>query len=753
MKLALTLALTRAKAFGVVGVVLALVAASGTASAQDSVSRNANGGNGLPGDGLIPWGSVNQRTRYVVDLTPFTTASGTPLGLAPIAKSSRITTTRFTAINGTSVISSDTLTNANLSAATFARWTQPGGGTSPTENNAALNTNVSGPASATAQAVAWMDFEDIFSGTTAIFSNQILGAELAFDPAQPARFFVTRTVAAQNASSITSLDTSQFGLGGVDAFGNVVFRADGFGVAATSNVLVGDNYFRTRLALRSTANNPISQAGAGDAASTTRVLNASTVTHATPSLIPFSLAGRSVLVASDFAGNLRTETSINTLTSTTLHRPTTIDHRGPVGVLARSIFTGSVATGITLARSSAGGGRVDAFSVFGLTSTGTTTQSRTIVLPSVLTDTCDPFSWNIAASTLRGYDSQVTFRGGNGPAAVGRDLLGNALVAGVAYAGTTPDPINPFNAVVVGRFSPASPTSPVSWTMAAWVDPGASNGKPIFGDFGADGTPGTLDAGEGDGQIDATPIGRLAALTEGSVGGSGPSISSPAFDAAGNVYFTAMTALNRRQGQTIVQDRVPALVRAVYDPATFCYRLDLVARVGQVFAGQNSGRNYRLAEIHIADADSVSSSALWSGSTSALGWNNIDTAQLPTDAPQHLGGLVLSARIEYDADADADFEDPTAFGGNSASADEAYNVLLYIANITPPTPPGSPCNYDFNQDENVDLTDAQLMAQVAAGVISADPSWLDGDLNGDENADLTDAQILAQFVASGTCPI
>jgi hypothetical protein len=66
---------------------------------------------------------------------------------------------------------------------------------------------------------------------------------------------------------------------------------------------------------------------------------------------------------------------------------------------------------------------------------------------------------------------------------------------------------------------------------------------------------------------------------------------------------------------------------------------------------------------------------------------------------------------------------------------------------------GNLCNYDYNQDENVDLTDAQLMAQVAAGIITPDPSWLSGDMNGDENADLTDAQQLAQFVASGVCPI
>jgi hypothetical protein len=64
---------------------------------------------------------------------------------------------------------------------------------------------------------------------------------------------------------------------------------------------------------------------------------------------------------------------------------------------------------------------------------------------------------------------------------------------------------------------------------------------------------------------------------------------------------------------------------------------------------------------------------------------------------------------------------------------------------------GPDCNYDFNQDENVDLLDAQQMAQVFVGLISPEANWLDGDLNGDENADLTDAQILAAFVVSGQC--
>jgi hypothetical protein len=62
-------------------------------------------------------------------------------------------------------------------------------------------------------------------------------------------------------------------------------------------------------------------------------------------------------------------------------------------------------------------------------------------------------------------------------------------------------------------------------------------------------------------------------------------------------------------------------------------------------------------------------------------------------------------------------------------------------------------DYDYNQDENVDLVDAQDLAQVFVGLRQPEANWLDGDLNGDENADLTDAQLLATFVVSGVCPI
>jgi len=62
------------------------------------------------------------------------------------------------------------------------------------------------------------------------------------------------------------------------------------------------------------------------------------------------------------------------------------------------------------------------------------------------------------------------------------------------------------------------------------------------------------------------------------------------------------------------------------------------------------------------------------------------------------------------------------------------------------------CSYDFNGDENVDLLDAQQMAQVFVGVLAREAGWFGGDLSGDENADLADAQALAQYVVSGVCP-
>jgi hypothetical protein len=63
------------------------------------------------------------------------------------------------------------------------------------------------------------------------------------------------------------------------------------------------------------------------------------------------------------------------------------------------------------------------------------------------------------------------------------------------------------------------------------------------------------------------------------------------------------------------------------------------------------------------------------------------------------------------------------------------------------------CDLDFNRDENEDLLDAQLLAQVVVGLLSPEPTWLEGDINRDENVDLADAQLLARVVIGiDVCP-
>jgi hypothetical protein len=679
------------------------------ALAQDSISRNANGGSGLPGDALGVYTSgVNQRANFVLDLATIQTSWGTPLGVGPLIKSPKVNANRFTAVNGPSTISATVIPSATPLSTTFTRWTAAGGGLNATESDLALTQSVTIPAGVTSFGAAMLDFDEQVTGNTVVFTNVLSGAVASFDPANPARLYVTRVLGAVNGPS-GSGDRSQFGLGAIDASGNLTFRADSFGASGVT-LLSGDNYFRVCLPVRTTNANTIDNNGGTNATATESILRNSQTTLAVPSAIPSELAGRSVLLGADFVGQLLRESSVNTTTPTTAHRPGATDHRSSVAYSAQELFPSFPAgAGAMLTRSPAGGGKTDSISVFALDANGLPSSARTLTIPASITDPCDSFAWPIAGGDFRQYDSQQVFRGPSSPVAIGRTLAGLGLAGATLYNGSQPGSNSPFNAIVVARFDPASPSIPATWSTVAWVDTGAGDGKDILGDFGADGAPGTLDAGEGDGLIDATdaPIGRLASLSEGASGLVGPSLSAPAFDAAGNVYFTASVALKRRQGVIVIDEFKTALLRGVLDPATFCYRLELVLATGQTIPGQNSLRNYRVSYIGVADGDSVASAALWSGSVASQAWNAINSGSLPQSSPQHLGGLALSARIVYDADQDADFDDPTAPGASTASADEAYNALLYVANVTQPPP--SCDSIDFNGDgifpDNQDVID------------------------------------------------
>lgn len=679
-----------------------LVLLAGSAFGQDSVSRNANGGSGLPGDAQTYWISSSQRSSYVVDLRSISSSWGTSFGIAPIAKSGRVTSSRFTATNLSSSISSDVRIGVAYPESSYTLWTAPGGGVNSLENNTSLNSSVPRSGTASVFGLGFMDFEETGSGATAVFTNQITGALAAFDPTEPGRLYVTRYVAAHNNVGVTVADTAQFGYGAVDASGNITFRADGFGSLATTNQLTGDSIFRVRMTSRSTATNSISATGGADTAATDRLLNNDAVTHNAPNILPASIGSRSVVVTPNFTGSLRSETSLNATTSISSHRTGAAEHRGGATVLARPVFSSSVATGAVLARVTSTA-RTNSISVFGLNSSGGVTGSRLLTLPGSPITSCDSYVPPVFVD-FRSYDSQVTFRGGSAPVAVGVDSEGRALAAATVYNGTAPEADNPFNAIAVARFDPSNPSSTVSWTLAAWVDSNAMTGKAILGDVGADGAPGTGDSGEGDGVINGSdaPAGRLAALMETTLGLAGPSMSSPAMDAAGNVYFISSMRANRRVGSTIVSEPSIGLVRAVYDPAAYCYRLELLCKVGDVIAGVNSGRNYKIVTLNVADSDSVSSASMWSGSVSGTGWNGDLSQTADPVSPVNLGGLIVSARVVYDTNNDGNYEDPSATGGNTASVDEAYNVALYMGNVTLPT---QPCPADWDGSGGVDGDD------------------------------------------------
>ena len=123
-----------------------------------------------------------------------------------------------------------------------------------------------------------------------------------------------------------------------------------------------------------------------------------------------------------------------------------------------------------------------------------------------------------------------------------------------------------------------------------------------------------------------------------------------------------------------------ALLRAVYDTAVFGYRLELVFKLGDVFHGQNSDRDYLISFTGIADNNSVDSGTAWSGNISEVGHANGSTTGLLTRDARTLGGLVLAAEIIYDADDDGDFDDCSVNGGT----DQDYNVLLYIGAMDAP---------------------------------------------------------------------
>lgn len=671
---------------------LSLAGSSIPALAQDSVSTT----NGLPGDAVSAYsvgGSGEQVNNYVVDLTTISSSWAGQYRFAPLIKGSSGGSSFFTTLIGANALSDRFIGATDFPRASYSQWNAVGQGINATRNSAPANLVETVGGASQQFGVAFMEFAGGPNGTfgDGDDDNNIIAGTVNFQLRYPARLYVSRVLAASNRTSFTAgvNATASFGLGGVDEQANVAFSADNFGM--TSGSAVQDKRLLRVNALVRNINNSNQQTNTGGADTTaTRSLNTGNATSTTvPTLIPTVVAGRPVLLAGDFQGNYLFEQTANSLTSSTAYLPASGSPRGPISIVTRPfsrLVTGAndAATVAVLSRAS-GDTRTRGISIWAVNTDGSLDNSARVVMPSTVGGLVDPTDGFDPIATFgsgpnqefTNFSGQVSFRGGSGPVALNLLSNGDLLLAATAVAvAPTPSaaPQGMDNYLAVARVD--ATTGATSWTIAAHTgNATGANGKAIMG------RPTVDDA--------LVPIGRLARYAEVFPGAtSGPSISSPAMDALGNLYFLATINLNSGGFTT-------GLIRAVYD-GVGSYQLELLSRVGDIVAGQNSTLNYQIQFMGVADADTVDSGAIFSGSNVQDTIPRVRPDVLPYGSPNSLGALVVRMKIVYDRNNDGQFRDPV-LAGNAGSPDQAYNAAMILMPAVNPI--------DWNSDAFVNLDD------------------------------------------------
>ncbi|MBL8757883.1 MAG: hypothetical protein JNK35_05580, partial [Phycisphaerae bacterium] len=636
-----------------------------------------------------------------MDLAPLRSSWGHRYRVAPVLKAS---TGSAAGAQFTNLIAAAAASN-RFDAGAFPRssyfaWRAPGQGVHPAHNAPPADDGsgrfglVSAPAVPSAFRLA-LAFTEFGPGPNLLWGDgddeqAAITGLVALDPADPARLYVSRIVAAVNKPSAApgQTATASLGLGAVDAQGHTHLLADGFGTTSAS-AIPDKRLLRVAAGARSTALNVLSSAAPTDA-SATRALASSATPLAVPTILPAGVAGRPVMLALDFASQFQYEAAPGALVASTTHVAGGVALRGAPTFAAGSfalLNPSGTALGIAAAPAKApGSSRLRSVALWGVAPTGAPAGTLRLDLPSDPGSLLDPADGYDPAALfaspldleLTNLGGQAPFRGSSGPVALtvlpGGDLLVGLAIAPAGGAFVSPQPFH--QAIAVARV--AASTGAVHWTIAAHTgDPSGQSGKIILGDFGLDGVPGTLDPGESDGIVDRAPgshIGRLAHLSAALPGATaGPSLSAPAIDRAGNLYFLAAATMRTAEG-----DRGSvALVRANYDPALHRFELERMLEVGDTLQGLNSLRDYRVEFLSPADGDSIDSAAILAGSLVQDTLPGVDLPALPYSDPRSLGALALRASILYDRDADGTFADPTR-PGQSASPDEAYETLLLL---------------------------------------------------------------------------
>ncbi len=754
-------------------VVLATAGLAFSAVAQDSVSANP----GLPGDALNPFDASQQTTAYTLDLTRrLGSWPNTRFGVAPILRTTAAQPGQFfNNLNSSSNISRDLLTNVPGPSVSFPVWYTPGVGVNA-QQNTAPSRFVSIDGVPTNQfAVGISEFATVASGQY----NGLITGIVNRDPTNPRQLFVRRALAISTTNNVTN-NTGSLGFGTIDAHGNAYVRADNFGnTAGAVPVLAGNNIFRIRTADRTNAFNLASpDAGFRDASD--HIVVNSAVSVITPSHLPQSLASapNGLFWVTNFDGEGLYGDVGNVSNIGTAWRPGAADSRGQIGSSTLT-FPGldpmgtAVMTKGIISRTGTGG--TNSLSIWSIDDTGAVTGTATFFLPgqgapqtqpflqhpcypqlSTYPTAFDPMVNPIGDPAFAGYRGAIGFRGGNGHVAIGRDPeTGEGLLAAVLYLFDLD--LDFTQAIVVCRFDPNNPSN-YTWEVAAQVDPfglagDQSTWQPIHGDFGNDGAAFSGAPGEFDGILDLdpnsptydAPIGTVIELRQ-VTGGSpaGPSLSPAAFDAAGNLYFVAAVELNKwdSQNETVFVDPDSALLKAhrVTCGSTSGYRLELIAELGDTFVGRNSQTRWQIQFMGTANqGGGLNPGAFFSGHVIPQNFNALPYSSLNTQnsgSPsvgfrrakdnRAFGGLVVNAKIVYDADNNGTFSDPTSAGGDPSSLDEGYNALLYFgyipctADVTGPALDGIP-------DEIVNVSDLNYYLNI----------WL----NNDPAADITGASL------------
>ncbi len=627
----------------------ALLASS--AAAQDSVSNTP-----CASDAVSPWADATaafgseQKDAYIVDLSPAISVWGMPFGVAPVAKPGRSSISFNTSQISAQALSRRQVVNAPFASGSYQVWSAAGAGVN---NDPLLNDapgSDSAPCLGNQMGFAFAEFGTTLAGFN---YNGIVGGVINLLPSNPSRLYVTRVQAAVNGCDDIS-DAAQFGMGTVDETGLIHTRADNNnspgGCAA---ILAGNYWWQVRSLQRDpTVRNVISGSFPVFADACDPVVSdtvAPITTFNTPGTMPASVTGGSaVVMGTNFDKQYVTSSVGGATTTYTTHFGTgAADQRGSVGYTTDAFAALGGTHGVVghLAKQTTGG--TDRINLFGVDATGAPQTKLVITLPAVITDNSDGATNLAGSNEFDHYHSSIAFRGGNSQVALGVDQAGNLLVAAEVDHpdGATND--WGVNYIAVAKVTPALA---VSWTMAGY-NYGAS-GKAILSGPGG------------------TPIAQMVTLglvTGGSP--AGPSVSAPMIDSVGNVYFLSAIELLGSG------DFASGLVRAVYDPATFSYELDLVLKSGDVFPGQNSDRDWLITLLKIADSTAVSPGTAWSGNINEMAHGGQSVAGLPTDDPRTLGGLVVSASVLYDVDQNASFDSCFDL---IPGVDQPYNVLLYV---------------------------------------------------------------------------